>query len=119
MYSYHNGKILVHDITDNGDGTGTFASNKFSYYAIGYEDVVPTHEHSFCGWYTVKEPNCFNAGYEARVCSECNAADSRPLAATSHNYDVNGVCAICKLTKEAVATGTAPSRTNPNTGVHF
>ena len=133
------GKIDLIDVEDDTSCVitgGTFGQDPSAYVAEGYEatedengDFVvaektedpvttPTHEHSFCGWYTVKAPNCFNAGYEARMCA-CGATESRPLAATSHNYDVNGVCAICHLTKEAVATGTAPSRTNPNTGVHF
>lgn len=37
----HNGKAtLIDDVTDNGDGTVSFMSDKFSTYAIAYTDVL-------------------------------------------------------------------------------
>ena len=78
------------------------------------QQTVAATGHSFGGWYTVKEPVCHDAGYEARACA-CGETESRALNATAHNFDVNGVCAICGISKNAPA----PSRANPNTGVHF
>ncbi|MBQ7283661.1 MAG: hypothetical protein IJW74_02240, partial [Oscillospiraceae bacterium] len=85
------------------------------------QQVVEKTAHPFGGWYTVKEPVCHDAGYEARMCA-CGETESRALNATSHNFDVNGVCAICGHTKAEVAVAKAAasaSRANPNTGVHF
>ena len=39
VYRYHDGEVeLITDVTDNGDGTITFKSSKFSTYGVAYED---------------------------------------------------------------------------------
>ena len=83
------------------------------------QQVVPVTEHTFCDWYTTKDATCCDAGREARICA-CGESEGRLSPATGHHFDINGVCAGCGFTKAAIAAAnTAPSRTNPNTGVHF
>lgn len=43
----HNGEVtIIDDVTDNSNGTITFKTNKFSSYALAYNDVVKTTEKS-------------------------------------------------------------------------
>ena len=47
----HDGKTtVIDDVKDNGNGTVTFKSDKFSTYALAYNDVVKT----------VSSPNTFD-----------------------------------------------------------
>jgi hypothetical protein len=95
------------------DGTVLCATN------ANFTVVPETHEHSFCEWYTTKDATCCDAGREARICA-CGESEGRLSPATGHHFDINGVCAGCGFTKTAIAAANAaPSRTNPNTGVHF
>ncbi len=48
--------------------------------------VIPALGHDFGEW-TVKTPaTCTDAGTEERACSRCDAKETRPLAATGHDY---------------------------------
>ncbi|MBP1570915.1 MAG: hypothetical protein J6C76_03350, partial [Oscillospiraceae bacterium] len=104
MYRYHIyendiGKVDKLPIKDNGNDTGSFESDKFSLYVLGFEFVSTTHNHIWG----------YNTQYDAaahwdycHVCGEKGAAEA-------HSYK-NGVCSCgWKMT--------TTNRQNPNTSV--
>ena len=113
---FSNGNISGNSLWNNKKGSEG-ENNDIVVEVAGKKVLYPTTEgkHSFGGWYTTKDPSCYAAGIEAHVCSVCNASESRLIPATGHRFDINGVCAGCGRTNGA----SAPSRVNPNTGVHF
>ena len=47
VFFYHNGEVYeITDVTDNGDGTISFYTDKFSTYAVSYEDVKAAKEEA-------------------------------------------------------------------------
>ena len=102
MYRYHNGVVEKLPIRDNGNGTGSFESDKFSYYVLDFEFVSTTHNHVWG----------YNTQYDAAAhwdyCHVCGAKG----AVVAHSYK-DGVCSCgWKMTTTATA-----GRTNPATGV--
>ena len=113
---FSKGNISGNSLWNNKKGSEG-ENNDIVVEVAGKEVLHPTTEgnHSFGSWYTTKEPSCSEEGIEVRVCSVCNVSESRVIPATGHRFDVNGVCTVCGKTNGA----SAPSRVNPNTGVHF
>ena len=99
MYRYHNGVVEKLPIRDNGNGTGSFESDKFSYYVLGFEFVSTTHNHIWG----------YNTQYDAAAhwdyCHLCGEKG----AVVPHSYK-DGIC-ICGWSVKTT------NRTNPATGV--
>ena len=59
-------------------------------FAIGAGAILklasPEHEHAYGEWTTKTPATCTEAGVEHRVC-ECNAEETRAIAATGHSYE--------------------------------
>ena len=60
-------------------------------------DYVAAAGHIFDDWTTVIPATCTEPGEEQRKCKNCNAFETREIAATGHNYD-NYVCINCSDT---------------------
>ena len=104
MYRYHNGVVEKLPIRDNGNGTGSFESDKFSYYVLGYEFVDVDTAHSHVWGYNTQ----YDAAAHWDYCHVCGAKG----AVVAHSYK-DGVCSCgWKMTTTATA-----GRTNPATGV--
>ncbi len=114
MYSYHEGIVETYPVTDLGNGYGTFASSKYSYYVLGYEVVeiqeeesteeTPAPEHNWSDDFKTDSENHW------RYCKDCGKKK------TKHPHiDVNkdNHCDAC----DYVMTGVSTGRQNPNTGV--
>ena len=82
---------------------------------------VDPNAHAWGEWTTVTAATCVDKGSEKRVCTLCNAEETREVEATGvHNY-VGGVCTVCQaadpdytpaLTGTAtIAGGTTPGST--------
>jgi len=99
MYRYHNGVVEKLPIRDNGNGTGSFESDKFSYYVLGFEFVSTTHSHVW-GYNTQHD-----AAAHWDYCHVCGAKG----AVVAHSYK-DGVCSCGWSVKTT-------NRTNPATGV--
>ena len=53
-----------------------------------YDVVVKVYfaAHTWSGWTVTTPPTCTEAGEETRTCSDCGATETRPVAATGHNW---------------------------------
>lgn len=100
MYRYHNGVVEKLPIKDNGNGIGSFESDKFSLYVLGYEFVSATHNHIWG----------YNTQYDAAAHWDyCHVCGEKGVF-VPHSYK-DGIC-ICGWKNTTTA-----NRTNPATGV--
>ena len=102
VYRYHNGTVDELYVTENGNGTGTFKTDKFSLYILGYEFVDAGHSHIWG----------YNTQYDAAAHWDyCHICGEKGAFVSHSDEDHNGYC-ICgwKIT-------TTSGRQNPATGV--
>ncbi len=70
--------------------------------AFGINELTKEHEHNFGSYSVVTPSTCVTAGKEKRVCKNCGAEETRPLALSAHSEEVvkgnNPTCTTDGLT---------------------
>lgn len=106
MYRYHVGndgigKVDELPITDNGDGTGYFESDKFSVYVLGFKFLNTTHSHVWG----------YNTQHDAAAhWNSCQICGEKGAFVPHSDENKDGFC-ICGWPM------TTTNRQNPNTSV--
>ena len=75
----------------------TFSTNKFSVYAVTYNDKTVAHTHEKIKIVNDKEATCTTEGYTGdKICEECGTVieKGKVIPKLSHNYK-DGKCTIC------------------------
>jgi len=54
------------------------------------------HPHTFGGWSIKIHTSCAKEGIEERICTECKAAETRPIAKLPHDLNVYNICKSCR-----------------------
>ena len=101
IFRNHNGEINKLPVKDNGNGTGTFKTDRFSYYVLGYEFVDADTTHNHVWGYNTQYDAAAHWDY-CHVCGEKGAV-------VAHSYK-DGACSCGWSVKST-------NRTNPATGV--
>ena len=86
--------------TEKGYTTYTCKQGDDSYKA----DYTNALGHDYGEWYTTVEPSCTVNGTARCDCSRCDAFDTKPIAATGHNY--NAVVTAPTCTEQGYTTYT-------------
>ena len=55
------------------------------------------HQHTFGNWTVKESPTCAKAGTEERICTECQTAETRPVAKLPHDLGAYNICKVCKF----------------------
>ena len=77
-------------------GCGRYFADSEGAEGINAEDtVIPALGHNFGSWTTAAAATCTENGSEERVCSRCGEKESRPVAATGHNYVAEATAPTC------------------------
>lgn len=56
----------------------------------------PSHQHTFGDWTLKETSTCAREGLQERVCSACNAVDTRPIPKEPHMLNNDHICKLCR-----------------------
>ena len=62
---------------------------------LGEQEEIPALEHAWGEWTESKAAGCEEAGEEKRECVNCDASETREIAATGHDYDAVVTAPTC------------------------
>ena len=93
--------------TCTSDGYTVYTCTRCNHSYNG--DIVKATGHNYGDWKVTKEPDCVNAGIEARLCATCNQSDTREIKALGHvEIEVEGKEPTC--TEPGIESGAVCER---------
>ena len=79
--------------TEDGYTGDTYCTDCGKLVAEG--EVIPATGHTFGEWTVTTEPDCDDAGVETRYCADCDATETREVAALGHSYEAVVTAPTC------------------------
>ena len=58
--------------------------------------LEPAHQHTFGEWTLKEQATCAKAGYEERICADCQAIETRPTEKPAHDLNAYNICKNCR-----------------------
>lgn len=104
----------IEDVRQNYEGTITWIP-----YQTDLPEPMEQHEHTFCDWYTVKDPTLTEKGLEERICSLCGLTETQDIPklplpfsdVRSTDYFYN---AVLWAVENGITSGVSANRFAPN-----